>query len=437
MAMYEPTIGLHRLSRHSLQDRYESDEETVSESDAGPQDLLSSPVESNRGTFDSDLSTDESSHMDPESDREERLLSPPVTKRPRPVSTDTIKRNGSAVFGEEAYVFNPEDQMVLELPSPDSPLQLASSMFMQPSIYASPKPRLVNHRSRSPSPSSIFSVEEADIQVAQKVTFMEPRTRPTVVLINALGSRKTPKSRPSSRSRESSRTRPATLRSDSRLTRPELSKRTPLSEITNPPSLPFDESPSATIDRVSDIPSVPYLRTQDRRPRTSSSDMAPPPLTIRRESRRPPSTRTSSSTSAPYSVPTTPFSPEDSPLSTIHDHDHESLPSLTRTSSPVSIASAKRSASYSVSNILSHRSPLMMRRMTRKHSSSSVASLSSLRSEFDPHGPASSQISVATQPIRADTNIVRKSSQRRHARHNSFAPGRGFLGLKLGKKNKS
>ncbi|KAJ5354060.1 hypothetical protein N7541_006624 [Penicillium brevicompactum] len=409
MAMYEPTIGLHRLSRHSLQDRYESDEETVSESDAGPQDLLSSPVESNRGTFDSDLSTDESSHMDPESDREERLLSPPVTKRPRPVSTDTIKRNGSAVFGEEAYVFNPEDQMVLELPSPDSPLQLASSMFMQPSIYASPKPRLVNHRSRSPSPSSIFSVEEADIQVAQKVTFMEPRTRPTVVLINALGSRKTPKA----------------------------VQANPLSEITNPPSLPFDESPSATINRVSDIPSVPYLRTQDRRPRTSSSDMAPPPLTIRRESRRPPSTRTSSSTSAPYSVPTTPFSPEDSPLSTIHDHDHESLPSLTRTSSPVSIASAKRSASYSVSNILSHRSPLMMRRMTRKHSSSSVASLSSLRSEFDPHGPASSQISVATQPIRADTNIVRKSSQRRHARHNSFAPGRGFLGLKLGKKNKS
>lgn len=433
--MYEPTLSLHRLSRHSLQDRYESDEETVSESDAGAQDLLSSPVESYRGTFDSDLSTDESSHRGHESDRDERLLSPPVTKRPRPVSTDTIKRNDNAVFAEDAYVFNPEDQMVLELPSPDSPLQLASSIFMQPSIYASPKPRLAKPRSRSPSPSSIFSVEEADIQVAQKVTFMEPRTRPTVVLINALGSRKTPRSRPSSRSRESSRARPATLKSDNRVTRPEL-KRAPLSEITNPPSIPSEEPLSATISRVSDIPSIPYLR-QDRRPRTSSSDMAPPPLTIRRDPRRPPSSRSSSSTSVHYSSPTTPFLPEESILSTIHDHDHESLPSLTRTSSPVSIASAKRSASYSVSNILSHRSPLMMRRMTRKHSSSSVTSLSSLRSEFDPHGPASSQISVATQPVRADTNIVRKSSQRRHARHNSFAPGRMFMGLKLGKKNKS
>jgi hypothetical protein len=38
----------------------------------------------------------------------------------------------------------------------------------------------------------------ADIQVAKEVTFMEPRTRPTVVLIDALGSRrKTSKSRPS------------------------------------------------------------------------------------------------------------------------------------------------------------------------------------------------------------------------------------------------
>ncbi|CAG8118217.1 unnamed protein product [Penicillium salamii] len=450
--MYEPaTLSLHRLSRHSLQDRYESDEETVSESDAGAQDLLSSPVDSQREIFDSDL-TDNSSHMDHDSDRDERLLSLPVTKRARPISTDTVKRNGSAVFSEDAYVLSPEEDMVLELPSPDSPIQLASSLFLQPSIYAAPKPRHVKTRSRSPSPSSVFSVEEADIQVAQKITFMEPRTRPTVVLINALGSRsKSSKSRPSPRSRDSSRPRPATMRSDSRLSlRPDslLKSRVPLQEITNPPSNE-DFAPTATISRVSDIPPVPYLpapRTHPAgprpRPRTSSSDMAmPPPLNVRTRrltETRPPLSMRTLSTASITSRPTTPFSPEES-LSTIHDH--ESLPSLTRTCSPVSIASspAKRStSSYSVSNILSNRSPLMPRRMTRKHSSSSVVSLSSLRSEFDPRGPASSQISVVSQPPRADSTPVRKSSQRRHLRHNSFAPsGRGFLGLKLGRKNKS
>jgi hypothetical protein len=305
-------------------------------------------------------------------------------------------------------------------------------------------------------------MEETEIQVAQEVKFMEPRTRPTVVLINALGTRsRSSKSRSShSRSRESSRSRPATLRPDSRLgSRPQSmvrSPRVPLQEIMNPPNTTTTineeiTAPSATISRVSDIPPVPYLPAPPRsipaadyrRPRTSGSDrIMPPPLNVRprrpTETRRPPSLRTAStnSVSSYTSRPTTPFSPEESIPTTIHDYD--SLPSLTRTTSPVSITSAKRSTSstYSVSNILSHRSPLMMRRMTRKHSSSSVASLSSLRSEFDPHGPASSQISVATQPAPAD-NLVRKSSQRRHLRHNSFAPGRGFLGLKLGKKNKS
>jgi hypothetical protein len=479
--MYEPTIppSLHRLSRHSLQDRYESDEETVSESDTGAHDLLSSPVGSQRGgIFDSDLSADETSGINPDSDQDDRLLSPPAAKRPRPVSTDTIKSNGNATFDEEAYVFDPEEQMVFELPSPDSPPQLASSIFLQPSIYTAPKPRPVHSRSRSPSPSSIFSVEEADIQVARKVSFMEPRTRPTVVLIHALGSRsKGSKSRSNhSWSRESSRSRPVTLRPDSRLasSRSESvtksTRASPLEITDSRPSTPsssmlgddMNVAPSATINRVSDIPPVPYLPAQPRtvpatdyrtRPRTSGPDrVMPTPLNLRprrpTDIRRPPSMRSTSGNTIPScaSRPATPFSPEDSILGIIHDD----LPGLTRTCSPVSIASTsspppyistKRSASstYSVSNILGHRSPLMMRRMTRKHSSSSVYSLSSLRSEMDPPGPASSQISVATQPGPSptpDCNIVRKSSQRRHLRHNSVLPtARGFLGLKLGKKS--
>ncbi|CAG7960559.1 unnamed protein product [Penicillium nalgiovense] len=478
--MFEPTssLSLHRLSRHSLQDRYESDEEAVSESDTGAQDLLSSPVGSQTGIFDSDLSADEHSPMDPDSDRDEDVLAPPIVKRPRPVSSATIKRNSNATFDEDTYVFDPEEQMVLELPPSDSPPQLASSTFLQPSIYVWPKPpQSASSRSRSTSPSSVFSVEEADIQVAKEVTFMEPRTRPTVVLIDALGSRsKTSKSRSShSRSRESSRTRSMLVRTDSRrLTLPHSSasatksprvseKRASMKPATktatatatapNPTeTLEKDTkfATSATVNRVSEIPSVLYfpapprtVPTQDyRRPRTSGPDKAMPPLNPR--TRRPPSMRSTSSNSVPTytSRPSTPFSAQDSKPNyndTPSQHTRVCSPSSTSsTSSPPPYISSKRSGStYSVSNMISSRSPLMMRRMTRKQSSSSVHSLSSLRSEVGVNDASASQISVATQPTplpSADSHVVRKSSQRRHSRHTSVLPGRGFMGLKLGKK---
>ncbi|OQD88339.1 hypothetical protein PENANT_c004G09750 [Penicillium antarcticum] len=496
--MYESTtsLDLHRLSRHSLQERYESDEEAVSESDTGAQDLLSSPmgspVESQRAAiFDSDLSADDASHMDADSDREEHLLAPPTVKRPRPVSTDTIKRTSPAAFDEDAYVFDPEEQMVLELPSPDSPPQLASSIFLQPSVYVSPKPKPTT-RSRSTSPSSIFSVEEADIQVAKKVTIMEPQTRPTVVLINTLSKRPIPRTRTNhSRSRESSRSRPPLARADNRLAPPRssehISKRYSHRETTPKPvpqkhvTLDTDETtaPSATINRVSEVPLVPYFPAPPRslptdRPRTAGADrslaMHPPLLRPRRptEISRPASIRSLSShtvksyTSCPASPSTDdqqtpsshPFSRTHSSMSMVSSPQPYSPP-------PQSFISSKRtptsssSSSYSVSNILNPRSPLMMRRMTRKHSSSSVHSMSSLRSEVDPvgMGPSSSQVSVATQPnmssglrsgsgsgsvdsnASAGANVVRKSSQRKHARHASFLPsGRGFMGLKLGKR---
>ena len=142
--MYEPTpsLGLHRLSRQSLQKRYESDEEDVSESDAGGHDFVPSLVGSQRaGTFDSDLSADEASQMDPDSDHEEHLLAPgslSAAKQQRPVSMDTLKRNSDATFGDNTYVFDPEDDLVLELPSPDSTPALASSLFLKPSIYVPP-----------------------------------------------------------------------------------------------------------------------------------------------------------------------------------------------------------------------------------------------------------------------------------------------------------
>ncbi|KAJ5836729.1 hypothetical protein N7447_002755 [Penicillium robsamsonii] len=465
--MYEPTpsLSLHRLSRHSLQDRYESDEEAVSESDTGAQDLLSSPVGSRAGIYDSDLSADDNS-LDPDSDREQHIRAPPIVKRPRPVSSATIKRNSNATFDEDTYVFDPEEQMFLELPPSDSPPQLASSTFLQPSIYVWPKPsRPTTPRSRSTSPSSVFSVEEADIQVAKKVTMVEPRTRPTLVLINALGSRsKASKSRLShSRSRDSSRNRSVLVRTDSRLTLPRSSdpatksprvseKRSTMKQAPKPAPTPALEddtqfATSATINRVSEIPSVLYfpapprtLPTQEYqpRPRAPASDKPiPPPLNLR--ARRPPSMRSTSGNSVHtyISRPSTPFSAEDATFNKTNKYGD-----LTRACSPASVSSASSKrvpSSYSVSNMLASRSPLMMRRMTRKHSASSVHSLSSLRSAVDVNGPSSSQISVATQPtppLNADPPLVRKSSKRRHLRHNSVMPsGRGFMGLKLGKKS--
>ncbi|KAJ5146202.1 uncharacterized protein N7515_000766 [Penicillium bovifimosum] len=286
--MYEPptTLSLHRLSRHSLQDRYESDEEAVSESEAGAHDLLSSPIGSHRaGIFDSDLSADDISDRD-----EHTILAPPTVKRTRPVSSATLKRNSTATFDEDTYVFDPEEQMVLELP--DSPPELATSTFLQPPLCIWPKPPLsTSVRSRSVSPSSVFSLEEADIQVAKKITILEPHTRPTVVFINALGprgkpSRSSSRSRPPhSRSRESSRHRPPPTRADSRLglrsaetisksPRPKQTTKQPTaapsSTHTQTQTQTAEENKdthpalSATINRVSEIPQVLYIPASPR-----------------------------------------------------------------------------------------------------------------------------------------------------------------------------
>jgi hypothetical protein len=473
--MYEPTnpLNLHRLSRQSLQKRYESDEEDVSESEAGAQDFVPSLVGSQRaGTFDSDLSADENSHADPDSDREEQLLSPySSAKRPRPVSMDTVKRNSNANFGDDAYVFDPEEDMVLELPSPDSP-PMASSLYLQPTIYVRPNspPAISNPRSRSPSPSSIFSVESAEIQTAKKVTLMEPTTRPTVVFINAIGARsKASRSRPShSRSRATSRDRGSRMFPD----RTESSLDVPLLAENPRPSKTHGEREeqessnfamlqaatpsmqSATINRVSEIPVLPYITPSPQirpqsmyrsRPRTAGCEKsfpAPPnPSRTRRPTdlgHRPASVRKNSNSSVPsYSRPASPFPDEIRP-GYIADHSETaSLHSNPYTCSP---ASSPRPPSHfskrSMSNMLAQKSP-MMRRMTRKHSAtSSIASVASLHSEMDAPAPipaAMSQPSLTS--MNYESHMVRKPSQR-HGRHNSSAfGGRGFMGLKLGKRS--
>lgn len=506
--MYEPTttLSLHRLSRQSLQKRYESDEEDVSESDAGGHDFIPPLTGSQRAaTFDSDISADENSHDDPDSDREQQLLAPyRGAKRQRPVSIDTVKRSSDVSFVEDAYVFDPEEDIVLELPSPDSPAPLASSLFLQPTIYVSPNtpPTTTNVRSRSSSPSSIFSVENAEIQIAKKITLMEPPTRPTLVFINSLGSRsKNARSRPSrSRTRGNPRDRESRIfdgRFENGLAVPRLtetknpSNDTETSDSTSDestcttPAMPITDDDtlrlplqSATINRVSEIPVVPFLPPSPRirpqsmyrpRPRTAGAEKSFPAMPNARPRRptetghRPASIRSNSNSSVP-SFASRPASPFPSDLGYIPDHYSEIGSILSRTCSPVSCASSppttyqpptqspsqppKRghtSSKHSVSNILSPRSP-MMRRMTRKHSAtSSIHSMSSLRSEMDisngqtpvpPMPTSGSQSHLPLTAMNGDSHIVRKPSQRRHARHNSAAPGgRKFMGLKLGKKS--
>ncbi|KAJ5919645.1 hypothetical protein N7454_009480 [Penicillium verhagenii] len=516
--MYEPTtsLNLHRLSRQSLQKRYESDEEDVSESDAGP-DLVPSLVGSNRaGTIDSDLSADENSHTDPDSDREEHLLAPfPVAKRPRPVSMDTVKRSSDATFGENTRVFDLEDDMVLEIPLPESPPDIDPNLYLQPAIYVSPDtPPTNSRRSRSSSPSSIFSVENAEIQIAKKITLMEPPTRPTLVFINALGSRsKTSRARPShSRTRGNARNRESRIfdgmlegnlqvprLTDVKSTSPRLSEGHSTdredSTHTTPDlsTLPRDsfstlQSASATISSVSDIPVLPYfppsprqrpVSTLRQRPRTSGAEKSFPTLAALRSPRRPtepglrpPSLRSNSGSGSSNSSPSfssRPASPafRDDPRSYFvpdhhhHHHHHSEAASLySRAPSPASTCSSPptQQQQYTHSskrgpptplpltpsnpNIIPHRSP-MMRRMTRKHSAaSSIHSISSLRSEMDTRDMSAAAYAASSQPavntITYDPRPVRKSSQRRHARHASSATGggsgRGFMGLKLGKR---
>ena len=452
--MFEPTssLTLHRLSRQNLK-RYESDEEDVSESDAGGPDLVPSLVGSQRaGTIDSDLSADENSHLDPDSDREDHLLAPcHVAKRPRPVSMDTVKRSSDATFGENARVFDPEEDM-LEIPLPESPPELASDLYLQPAIYVSPNtPPTTHHRSRSPSPSSIFSVENAEIHVAKKITLMEPPTRPTLVFINSLGNRSKSRLRPTQpRVRGTTRNRESRIfdgKLEGSVQVPRLSDMKP----TSSPQIPEEPTPvstepvyeeplqSATINNVSDIPYLPYLPPSPAqqttptfpRPRTAGAEKSFPTTRPPRRPTdpiRPPSTRKNSTTS--LTVSSRPSSPFDKHL--IPDHSSEGAQS--RTSSPSTpphqyTHSSKRGP---VPNLNIHRP--MMHRMTRKHSETSIHSLSSIRSEMD-LTPAPSAFASSSQTAlnSLEGRPVRKASQRRHARHASSA-SRSFMGLKLGKR---
>lgn len=161
--MYHATEP-HDLHCMSQLARYESDEEDVSESDHAFSPVDSQPAP---GALDSDLSADESSIPDVDP----HLLSPYCPgKDSRPVSMDTVKRSSGATLVGDSFLLDQNDGMVVELP---------------PTVYVPQPESKHQHLSRSASGASVFSDDEpADLLVAEKVTYMEPHTRPNVIIIS-------------------------------------------------------------------------------------------------------------------------------------------------------------------------------------------------------------------------------------------------------------
>ncbi|KAL2801533.1 hypothetical protein BJX63DRAFT_426670 [Aspergillus granulosus] len=177
------------IAQPTLPRHYESDEEEISESETGH---AFSPVNSHKRseTLDSSLSLESAppAMQDPV-DRPAfpRLLSPfPSTgKRSRPVSMDTVKRSSTATFvTDTCTIFDNDDDMILELPSPNSTTPLQSPLLLQPTVYVPSEP-LTSPRNSFTSSSSVsfYSDDESDVFVAEQVTYVE-HAKPNLILIS-------------------------------------------------------------------------------------------------------------------------------------------------------------------------------------------------------------------------------------------------------------
>ncbi|KAL3463739.1 hypothetical protein BJX64DRAFT_256788 [Aspergillus heterothallicus] len=186
------------ITQPTLPRQYESDEEEISESETG---RAFSPIDSHKrsGTLDSIASIDSthSAMLEPV-DRLAfpRLLSPfPSTgKRSRPVSMDTVKRSSTATFATDACtIFDNDDDMIIELPSPNSTTPLQSPLFLQPSVYVPSEPLTSpRHSFRSSSSVSLYSDDESDVFVAEQVTYVE-HAKPSLILISPTSEQSRPR----------------------------------------------------------------------------------------------------------------------------------------------------------------------------------------------------------------------------------------------------
>ncbi|EAU30382.1 predicted protein [Aspergillus terreus NIH2624] len=191
--MYDsaPPLDLQYIKSQHLPRRYDSEEEEISESELGGQENAFSPVESYKapGTCDSDTSTDELSNAEDERAAHFARLLPPYSSAglgSRPVSMDTVKRSSGTTFVADSYIFDHDDDVIIELPSPDATSPMTSPTFLQPTVYVPPESPVSMRpsSSRSSSPTSMLSDDDTDVLVAEQVTFVKPRPKPSLILIS-------------------------------------------------------------------------------------------------------------------------------------------------------------------------------------------------------------------------------------------------------------
>ncbi|KAE8379719.1 hypothetical protein BDV26DRAFT_258715 [Aspergillus bertholletiae] len=180
-------IGLDYINQQHLPRRYESDEEDISESEMGGHDHAFSPVEAY-----------EPSHSDSNESEIERPGFPRLLptysssgKTSRPVSMDTIKRSSATTFVADSYIFEHDDDVIIELPSPDATSPLQSPIFLPSSVYV-PSESPVSTRPQSLasiSSASVYSDDDSDLLIAEQVKIVEPIAKPNLILISPVSER--------------------------------------------------------------------------------------------------------------------------------------------------------------------------------------------------------------------------------------------------------
>lgn len=431
-----PTTDLLRLDvnmtmpMNHLLDRYESEEEALSEPDQG--DHAFSPVISQRAAeaesesesdSNSDLSADgsgcESTSSNENENESTRLLSlspnpDPGGKASRPVSMDTIKCTSAQFDKCQILDRDDPDDVIIELPSTDDEVPIQSPVFLQPTVYVPESPDVQLQRqtsSASVSSSKRLSQpgspmlgcseeEEGDVRVAEQVTY-KPVTRPNLIIISSFGRAGTHGLGVS-----------AEQKSDRRLSPADVSRtEEDMDGGVSPKTVPTYGA-SATITSLSEVPSIPYTfssrpGTRSRptsivRPKTSTAGPGPEKGTRARLDststnvnpiRRPPSTRSLASLAR-----STPNSPQPSPA------PYYSSPTFHR----------NRSGSSSTTMTTGH----LLRSQLKHAASPSMMSMSSrsIRSEIDADAESVYTLDSSTTLADENPNSGSKSLRKRASR---------------------
>ncbi|KAB8073276.1 hypothetical protein BDV29DRAFT_175795 [Aspergillus leporis] len=481
--MYDTAGPIHvdYLNQQHLPRRYDSDEEDISESEMSGHDNAFSPVES----F-------EPSNADISESRIERPGFPRLLpaysssgKASRPVSMDTLKRSSDTTFVADSYIFENEDDVIIELPSPNATSPLQSPIFLPPTVYVpTESPMSTRPQSlASLSSASMYSVDESDVLVAEQVKIVEPTTKPNLILISPVSehssfpfkeSVSTPTTKNDSSDNSShgvySHRRAATSQPllwnkwDRELAQNEALKRGSMHLTTRElEQLPMGSG--ATITSPTEVPELPApmgLRTHSMsfsRPATAVSEKVSPseerscrPTDILR---RPPSMRSLSSASLPFfhgrQAPTSAdgdsrtrsMSYTHSSARSVHGIPSQSSCPSSRTGSPSpyysspSFTRERSRSSYSSSSL--SRTPAPVRHSLKKTStSSSLYSSSSLRSEVE------SLRSLDPRDV-AETDMQQKIKRKKSLRHvrkstvevPELSSKKSFMGFMFGSKRKS